>query len=148
MTGFDIRLERVIDTSPEAAFRHWVDPGARRGWYAPDESWIVEAETDLRVGGRWSVSFGPTKDEVYRDEGVFEIVEPPHRLEYTAVMHFPDGRSFETRISVTFEATPNGKTLFTLLDRGYPSKEQRDEHERGWPAFLDAFERSLAAGSG
>jgi uncharacterized protein YndB with AHSA1/START domain len=148
VTGFDIRLERVIDAPPEAAFEHWVDPVARRGWYAPEEGWIVEAETDLRVGGTWSVTFGPTKDELYRDEGVFEVVDPPHRLEYSAAMQFPDGRSFETHITVTFEATPDGKTRFTLLDRGYPSRKERDEHERGWPSFLDAFERTLATASG
>jgi uncharacterized protein YndB with AHSA1/START domain len=143
VTGFDIRLERVIDALPEAAFHHWVDPVARRGWYAPEEGWIVEAETDLRVGGAWNVSFGPTQDEMYRDEGVFAVVDPPHRLEYNAIMRFPDGGSFETHITVTFEATRDGKTRFTLLDRGYPSEEQRDEHESGWPLFLDAFERTL-----
>lgn len=144
VTSFDIRLQRVIDATPDAAFHHWVDADARRNWYAPEEGWIVEAQTDLRVGGAWSVSFGPTPDEMYHDEGVFEVVEPPHRLVYTAVMRFPGRDSFETRISVTFQETPDGKTLMTLFDRGYPSKERRDEHERGWPAFLDAFERTLA----
>jgi uncharacterized protein YndB with AHSA1/START domain len=69
---------------------------------------------------------------MYRDEGVFSVVDPPHRLDYNALMSFPDGRSFETLITVTFEATRDGKTRFTLLDRGYPSEEQRDEHESGW----------------
>lgn len=61
MSGFDIRLQRVVDAAPQAVFHHWVDPVARRGWYAPEDGWIVEAETDLRIGGAWSVSFGPTR---------------------------------------------------------------------------------------
>jgi hypothetical protein len=32
---------------------------------------------------------------------------------------------------------------FTLLDTGYPGEEQRAANESCWPAFLDAFERSL-----
>jgi uncharacterized protein YndB with AHSA1/START domain len=148
VSDFDIRLERVIDATPDAAFHHWVDPVARRSWYAPNESWIVEAETDLRVGGAWSVTFGPSRDEMYRDEGVFAVVDPPHSLRYNVIMRFPDGTSFETHITVTFEATRDGKTRFTLLDRGYPSKEERDGHESGWPLFLDAFERTLARQGG
>lgn len=148
MSGFDIRLQRLIDAAPDAVFHHWVDPVARTGWYAPEEGWIVEADSDLRVGGAWSVSFGPTPGEMYRDEGVFEVVDPPHRIVSTVLMHFPTAPSFETRIEVTFEDAPGGRTLLTLFDSGYPTEELRDGHASGWPAFLDAFERTLVGGKG
>jgi uncharacterized protein YndB with AHSA1/START domain len=82
---------------------------------------------------------------MYLEHGVFEEIDPPHRLVYTTLYEFPDGRpSFETRVTVTFEARHEG-TLMTVLDTGYPSKEQRARHESGWPGFLDAFERALAS---
>jgi len=145
MTGFDIRLERIVDATPDAAFKHWVDAEARRQWYAPDDDWIVEAETDLRVGGAWRVLFGPQRDQMYLEHGVFEEIDPPHRLVYTTLYEFPDGSPpFDTRVTVTFE--PRGdRTLLTLLDTGYPGEEQRAANESGWPAFLDAFARSLQA---
>jgi uncharacterized protein YndB with AHSA1/START domain len=144
MSSLDIRLERLIDTTPDVAFHHWVDADARRRWCAPEEGWIIEADTDLRVGGAWSVAFGPTPDEMYRTEGVFEEVDPPRRLVYNSIFRYPDGRTFETNLTVTFEAR-EGKTLLTVLDAGYPNEQQRAEHESGLPAFLDAFERTLAA---
>jgi hypothetical protein len=49
---------------------------------------------------------------------------------------------------VTFEATPDRKTLLTLVDAGYPTEEQRDRHESGWPGFLDRFERTVAQVTG
>ena len=144
MSGFDIRLERVVNTTPDAAFKHWVDAEARRRWYAPDNTWTVEtAETDLRVGGAWHVRFGPTPEEMYVERGVFEEIDPPHRVVYTTVYEFPDGRpSFQTRVTVTFERRDD-RTLLTVLDTGYPSEEQRSAYEAGWPDFLDAFERTL-----
>jgi uncharacterized protein YndB with AHSA1/START domain len=144
MTSFDIRLQRLIDASPRVAFHQWVDADARRSWYAPDEgSVVVETETDLRVGGSYRVSVvGPTGDPMYTEEGVFEVIEVPHRLVYRQIMRVADGSSVETRVTVTFEER-DGKTLLTLLDAGYPTEEQRDEFERGWPDFLDAYERSL-----
>jgi uncharacterized protein YndB with AHSA1/START domain len=82
---------------------------------------------------------------MYLEHGVFEEVDPPDRVVYTTLYEFPDGRpSFETRVTVTFEARPEG-TLMTVLDTGYPSEGQRDRHEAGWPRFLDAFERTLVA---
>ena len=38
-----------------------------------------------------------------------------------------------------------GKTLLTVLDVGYPTEDLRDSFEQGWPDFLDASERALAA---
>jgi uncharacterized protein YndB with AHSA1/START domain len=149
MTGFDIRLQRLIDVSPDTAFRHWVDADARRRWYAPDEGTeVIESEADVRVGGSYRTSVvGPTGEPMYTDEGVFEVVDPPHRIVYRGTMHVPDGSAITTRVSVTFEAH-EGKTLLTLLDSGYPTEEQRDDFAAGWPSFLDAYERTLTQNSG
>jgi uncharacterized protein YndB with AHSA1/START domain len=146
MTDFDIRLQRLIDVAPRVAFDQWVDAHARRSWYAPDEgSRVVDSETDLRVGGSYRVSVvGLTGDLMYTEEGVFEVIEPPHRLVYQQIMRVPNRRAVETRVTVTFEER-DGKTLLTLLDAGYATEEERDEFERGWPDFLDAYERSLAS---
>jgi uncharacterized protein YndB with AHSA1/START domain len=122
MSTFDIRIQRVVDSPPEIAFHDWVDADARRSWYAPDEgSRVAESNTDLRVGGSYSVSVvGPTGEARFREEGVFEVVEPSHRLVYRQIMRLPDGSVVETRVTVTFEEF-EGKTLLTLLDEGYPT---------------------------
>lgn len=145
MSNLDIRLQRVIDATPDEAFRHWVDADARRQWYAPDEGDVVsESEVDVRVGGTYRTTvIRPTGEERYRDEGVFEVVDPPHRLVYTGTMHVAGGGDFETRVIVTFEAR-DGKTLLTLRDEGYPTEEVRASFEDGWPDFLAAYERTLA----
>ena len=50
----------------------------------------------------------------------------------------PDGSSFATTVTVTFEPR-DGKTL--LIDAGFPNEQVRQAHEQGWPDFFDAFER-------
>ncbi len=53
------------------AFHHWVDAEQRQDWYRGDQTdWVVEAATDLRVGGRYHVRWGPTREQAYREEGV------------------------------------------------------------------------------
>jgi uncharacterized protein YndB with AHSA1/START domain len=144
MSTFDIRLQRVVDTSPEVAFKHWVDADVRRSWYAPDEGTrVTESEIDLRVGGSYAVAVvGPTGDPIFREEGVFEVVDPPRRLVYEQIMRLPDGGTVQTRVTVTFEARED-KTVLTVIDEGYPTAEQRDTFEEGWPDFLNAYERTI-----
>jgi uncharacterized protein YndB with AHSA1/START domain len=144
MSTFDIRIQRVVKGTPEMAFKHWVDADARRSWYAPDEgSSVVDSQIDLRVGGSYVVAVvGPTGDPQFREEGVFEVVDRPNRLVYRQIMRLADGASIETRVTVTFEAREDD-TLMTIVDEGYPTEQQRDTFERGWPDFIDAFEQTI-----
>jgi uncharacterized protein YndB with AHSA1/START domain len=142
--SLDIHLERILDATPEEAFAAWIEPGARLQWYAPQEGWIVEATSDLRVGGQWIASFGPTRDEIYTEAGEYTEIDPPNRVSYTNTFTFPDGRSFVTVNVVTFEAVGD-KTRLVVEDKGYPNEQQRDAHQNGWTAFLDAYERYLAS---
>ena len=139
----DIHLERVVDATPEEAFAAWVEPASRLEWYAPRDGWIVEATSDLRVGGQWVTRFGPRPEEMYTEAGEYTEVDRPHRVAYTNTFTFPDGRSFSTRNVVTFESVGD-KTRLVIEDTGYPNEQQRDAHQQGWPAFLDAYERCLA----
>jgi hypothetical protein len=63
---------------------------------------------------------------------------------YSSVFRYPDGRSFETRTTVTFEAR-SGQTLLTFIDAGYPTGEDLGVFEAGTVAVLDAFARAVGA---
>ena len=145
--SYDISVERHLRATPTAAFRHWVDPDARRVWYRGDEDdWVVHAETDLRVGGRFLVRWGPSLEDAYQEEGVFEVVDAPHRLVYTSrfTPRSPsEGDAFVLRVQVTFSDTGGG-TLLRLSESGFPTAEVRDAFRRdGASQGLDYFERSL-----
>jgi uncharacterized protein YndB with AHSA1/START domain len=143
----DIRLGRRLAVAPEVAFHHWVDAEERRIWYRGDEDdWVVTAQTDLRVGGRFVVRWGPTLDDAYQEDGTFEVVEPPHRLVYTSRFTprtAAEGAPFELRVAVTFDADGDG-TLLRVVESGYPTAEVRDAFLRdGLAQGLDFYERTL-----
>jgi uncharacterized protein YndB with AHSA1/START domain len=140
----DLRVERWFDAVPEEVFDAYTDPVAQRVWYEDQPGWIVEAECDLRVGGRWSVAFGPPGSEPYRETNVFSEVDRPWHLVYTSTVTMPDGSSFDTGMDVTFEVQDGG-TRMTILQTGFPSAEVRDDHRSGWPGFLDRLERVVDA---
>ena len=135
-----LSLERLVDAPPETVFDAFVDPDAQHDLYADAPDWIVESECDLRVGGRWSITFGPPGREPARELNVFDVIERPRLLVYASTMTMPDGTSLETNMRVTFE--PDGdRTRLTVVQSGFPTAELRDDFTSGWASILDALER-------
>jgi uncharacterized protein YndB with AHSA1/START domain len=141
--SLDLRFERLIAAPPERVFDAFTDPAGQRAFYGTDApGWIVESRCDLRVGGVWSVSFGPSPGELYHHRHVFEAIDRPRRILLTSTETRLDGSSFETTLEFTFE--PRGeRTLMTVVQSGFPTEELRDEHTVGLPNAFDRFERRL-----
>ena len=132
----DVRNERVIDARPEVVFDAFTAQDGQEAFYA-EAGWIVESACDLRVGGAWTITFGPSRDEVYRHHHVFRVIDRPRRLVLDTTENRPDGSVVEYETEFIFEER-GGKTLMTMFHRGLPSAELREEHRAGVP---DAFAR-------
>jgi uncharacterized protein YndB with AHSA1/START domain len=140
----DLRLERLYDAAPEVVFDAFTDPDAQQELYADAPDWIVEAECDLRVGGRWTIAFGPPGGTPARETNVFEVVDRPRRLVYASTMTMPDGSNVDTRMQVTFQAE-GGRTRLMIVQSGFPTPGLRDEFAGGWAGILDGLGRVVAA---
>ena len=140
----DLRLERVYRAPPELVFDAFTDPDAQKELYADAPDWIVEADCDLRVGGRWTIAFGPPGATPAREANVFQVVDRPRRLVYASTMTMPDGATIDTGMEVTFQPEDGG-TRLTIIQRGFPTARLRDEFEGGWASILDGLGRVVTA---
>jgi uncharacterized protein YndB with AHSA1/START domain len=125
----EVRSARVIDARAEVVFDTFTARDGQEAFYA-ESGWIVESHCDLRVGGAWTVTFGPSRDELYRHDHVFRVIERPSRLVLDTTESRPDGFIFEFEFEFIFEARGD-KTLMTMIQRGIPTTELRDEHRDG-----------------
>jgi uncharacterized protein YndB with AHSA1/START domain len=132
----DVTFARVIDAAPEVVFDAFTREDGQEAFYS-EAGWNVQSECDFRVGGVWTVTFGPSRDEVYRHDHVFRVIDRPSRLLVDTNESRPDGSSVEYETEFIFEER-EGKTLMTMIHRGLPTAELRDEHAAGVP---DAFTR-------
>jgi uncharacterized protein YndB with AHSA1/START domain len=139
----DVEFARLIDATPEQVFDAFTDSEGQVAFYGQDDpGWIVRSQCDLRVGGVWSVDFGPSPRKLYRHRHVFEVIERPHRLVLASTETRLDGSSFHTKLEFTFEAKGE-KTLMTMTQRGFPPAELRDEHARGVPNAFGRLEKLI-----
>jgi uncharacterized protein YndB with AHSA1/START domain len=147
--SYELRIERLLDASPEVVFDTLVDPDAQDDLFAEQvEGWgLLESVIDLRVGGTWTIVFGPLdrQGESDRITNVFTEIDRPRRLSYDASMYVSEwGRTVDFAETFTFEEQ-GGKTLLTLVQSGFETEADRDAFMGGTPGFLDALQRVVAA---
>ena len=140
--GGVVRLERTFDAPAEAVFDAWTSPEVMRRWFHVEVDWeTLEAEVDLRVGGRFRVVMrNPDGDEPVL-EGAFTEIERPHRLAMTCT--FSDDPSNEQLIELSFTES-DGSTTVLLVNSGIAKDERREAQDWGWRGCLDNLARTLA----
>ena len=144
MTG-ELRLERVIDAPAGVVFDAFTSDDGRLAFYGTDDpGWIVRSRCDLRVGGLWTVTFGPSPDYLYHHRSVFEVIDRPRRIVLATTELHPDRPRLDFSVEFTFEEH-DGRTLMTVIQSGFPTPELRDEHGRGVPNAFARLERAIAA---
>ena len=142
MTG-EVRIERLIDAPPGLVFDMFTTRGGQEAFYGTDDpDWIVQSRCDLREGGLWTVTFGPSRDHLYEHRSVFEVVDRPRRILLATTERRPDGSGFDFSVEFTFEEQ-DGQTRMTMIQSGFPTEELREEHGRGVPNALDRLERAI-----
>jgi uncharacterized protein YndB with AHSA1/START domain len=146
--SYELRVERLIDASPEEVFDAYTDPEAMKVWFTilNEEEMIVENEIDLRVGGTWVSAWGFSPDEMFRETQVFEVVDRPRRLVSKSSGTSPDGSGIDdTTVEITFE-DEGGKTLMRVVHSGLPDESNRDFFANvAWQGFFDRLQAYFAA---
>ena len=137
----DARFARVIAAAPEVVFDALTGQDGQEAFYG-EPGWTVESECDLRVGGVWTVTFWPSRDEVYRHDHVFRVIDRPSRLVLDTTESRPDGSIVEYETEFTFEDR-DSKTLMSMIHPGLPTAELRDEHRAGVPPAFARLEQAI-----
>ncbi len=144
--SYELKVERLIDATPEEVFDAYTDPVAQQGWFTIlNEGMIVENEVDLRVGGNWVSRWGSSPEEMYGETQTFVEIDRPHRLVTKSTGTSPDGASIDTHVEITFRED-GGKTLMTIVQTGFTDESVRDFFaERGWNGLFDRLNAYFAA---
>jgi uncharacterized protein YndB with AHSA1/START domain len=146
---YELKIERVFDAPPELVFDTLVDPDAQQELFSDQvEGWrLLKSEIDLRVGGTWTIVFGPADGEGEPDRlhNVFTEIDRPRRLAYEMSMFVGEwGRTVDSLVTYTFDEQ-GGKTLLTIVQSGFETEADRDAYMDGTPGFIDSLQRVVAA---
>jgi uncharacterized protein YndB with AHSA1/START domain len=143
LTKPSLTLKRRLKATPAQVFKAWTDPEKIVRWFGPKETAAgsVQAEVDVRPGGRYRMNFQTDDGERHQVGGVYREVMPDSRLVFTWAWQSTPER--ESLVTVTIAADGDG-SLLTLHHEQFFDQKARDGHERGWTGTLDKLEQLFA----
>jgi uncharacterized protein YndB with AHSA1/START domain len=135
-----LTIKRRFDAPPEKVYAAWTQPEKLAHWMGPVGTKKVEAECDLRIGGRYHIKMVMADDE-HDVSGVYREIVPNEKLCFTWAWKTTPER--ESLVSVTFKNDGAG-TIMTLLHEQFFDDDARDRHRSGWTGTMDKLEKYLA----
>jgi len=137
-TDTSLRLTRTIEAAPATVFNAWTEPERLNQWSAP-EGMVVEAEVDLRVGGRYRLRMKNPDGEIFTAVGEYQEIIRPNRLVYTWGWEETGNNHYETRVTVEF-LDRGGATEVVLTHELFPDADLAGKHNEGWTSCLNRLE--------
>lgn len=136
-----LTIKRRFNAPPAKVFAAWTDPRKVARWMGPADTKQVEAECDLRVGGRYHFKLIMTTDE-HDVSGVYREIVPDTKLSFTWAWKSTPER--ESLVTLTFKEDSGG-TIMTLLHEQFFDEDARDRHQHGWNGTMERLEKYLTA---
>ncbi|MBP6819676.1 MAG: SRPBCC domain-containing protein [Ferrovibrio sp.] len=129
-----LTLVREVKAPPPLVYAAWTRPEMLVHWWGPHHTSCVEAEADLRVGGRFRTVIEEPGVGRHEVSGRYSEIVPEKKLVFSwAWASTPDRIS---RVSVSFRATEAG-TEITLKHDQFADAEAAVRHTRGWTESLE-----------
>ena len=122
-------VRKTIRAKAKRLFAAWTVPAQLKLWWGPQGVKCIEAEVDLRRGGRYRIANQLPDGNILWITGEFEVIEAPRKLVYTWRIE-PETESLE-RVTVQFEES-GGDTEVIVTHERIASEEMRKRHEQGW----------------
>ena len=100
----------------------------------------LNAELDVRTGGRYRISFVSDDGEYFEAGGTYREVVPNELLVFSWAWHSTPERESEVTVSIK----PDGAgALLTLHHEKFFNEAARDGHEKGWNELFVKLETYL-----
>lgn len=135
-----LTIKHRFNAPPAKVYAAWTDPQMIARWFGPPGVERVEAESDLRVGGAYSIAMHMPGDR-HDVMGVYREIVPNQKLVYTWAWKSTPER--DLLVTVTFKPDGEG-TMLTLLHEHFFDADARDRHQHGWAGAIDKLEKLLA----
>jgi uncharacterized protein YndB with AHSA1/START domain len=138
-----LTLTRRLRARPEKVYAAWTDPEKLVQWFGPAQvkPGTMRADLDVRVGGRYRISFTGESGEYFEVGGIYREVVPSERLVFSWAWHSTPERESLVTVSLMPDATG---TLLTFHHEQFADETARDNHARGWTELFAKLENFVA----
>lgn len=136
----DITVVRWLKAPPAKVYAAITQPDQILQWWSPDAGPAVNADIDLRPGGRFSIVFRMMDGSEHNPTGIYREVVANEKLVFT--WEWPDRPEWESQITILLRPIGVGTEL-TLIHENLPTREAIDSHRVGWIGWVGELQFHL-----
>ena len=138
-----LTLTRRFRARPEKVWAAWTDPEKLIAWFCTTKAkpGSMRAELDVRVGGRYRISFDMESGEYSEVGGVYREVMPNEKLVFSWAWHSTPERESLVTVSIRPDGTGS---LMVFTHEQFFDETARDNHNKGWTELFAQLEQVLA----
>lgn len=129
-------VERTYRHPRDLVFRAWTEPVRLERWFCPNPDNKVDAEVDLRVGGKYCIKMITPAGDAWVVSGQYQEVVRPEKLAFTWRWDHDAPQIDDDLVTVQFLEVEGGTRVVLTHDR-LDSEESRENHGIGWNASMD-----------
>ena len=128
-----VTISTVVDAPIDTVWKLWTDPDHIKQWNHASDDWhTIEAENDLRIGGKFRSRMEAKDQSMGFDfEGMYEEVKVNELIQYRL--------DDERRVPTSFASEGNQTKVVEVSDA--ESMNTVELQRQGWKAILDNFTR-------
>jgi uncharacterized protein YndB with AHSA1/START domain len=133
-------VRQEVAAPPTELFDAWLDPDKLAKWMRPEDEIRSNITNDPRVGGEFEILMQTPRGD-FPHTGAYQLIDRPKRLAFTW-----NSDSAGSRNSlVTLHFNPAGRgTEVVLTHENLPSREEADNHRKGWTRVLGQMSQVYA----
>jgi len=138
-------VERVYDAAPARVFKAFVDPAAKRRWFAEGEGWQVDEFTvDFRVGGFERSRFRFQGGVPIRNDTTYQDIVPNQRIIIAYTMTIGENPISSSLATMEFKHEGSGTRLvFTEQGAFLDGHDNVAQREAGTRELLESLDKEL-----
>ena len=141
-TNSTLKISHYFSQSPEKVWQAWTDPAIVKSWFGSDPNGtVLDASLDVRLGGRFEVTFQNADKTQFTCTGEYKEIEPYQKLVFSWA--WKDRADVQELISIVFQAKENGTTIF--FEHANIDPATTHGYESGWKSTFEKLERTLKA---
>jgi uncharacterized protein YndB with AHSA1/START domain len=138
-----LQINKTFTASREKVFQAWTKAEFLTQWFAPSDDFATEVhELDVRVGGRYRVQMKSPEGRMHTVGGTYREIVPSKKLVFTWAWE-EESQWGETVVTLEFHDLERGTELI-LTQEMFPSRDARDEHNKGWTGCLNRLAQFVA----
>ncbi len=144
-----LEICREFNAPIQALFDAWTNAEVLAKWFGPEGFSVVDAQTDLSVGGKYEISIQSPDNNIIKHFGEYVEINVPNSLIFTWQLKDQtcpgsEDQNVNTLVSLLFAETDKGTSL-TLTHEKLPDQAAYAGHQFGWQSSLESLSKHLTS---